>query len=171
MLLFVAEDIANRRKGFDHLLEALRRCARDIPSLLLLSLGQNKPRVEVPIPCVHVGSINNDRFLSMVYSAADLFAICSMQDNLPNTVLEAMACGIASVGTAAGGIPDMVRDGVNGFTVAATDAGALADAITGLLNNRDRCGEMGANARRIALQEYSLELQARRYAELYASVV
>jgi len=171
VLLFVAEDIANRRKGFNHLVEALRKCAREIPSLLLLSLGQNKPRVQLPIPCVHVGSINNDRFLSMVYSAADLFAICSMQDNLPNTVLEAMACGIASVGTAVGGIPDMVRDGVNGLTVAATDAGALADAITGLLNNRVRCWEMGANARRIALQEYSLELQARRYAELYASIV
>jgi len=51
---------------------------------------------------VHVGSVNNDRFLSMVYSAADLYAICSLQDNLPNTVLEAMACGcpvVASTGT------------------------------------------------------------------------
>ena len=47
----------------------------------------------------------------------------------------------------------------------------MADAITGLLNNKARCAEMGANARRIALEEYSLELQARRHAELYASVV
>ena len=106
----------------------------------------------------------------MVYSAADLFAICSVQDNLPNTVLEAMACGIATVGTAAGGIPDMVRNGVNGLTVDATDVGGLADSITGLLNNKARCAEMGANARRIAVEEYSLELQAKRYTELYGSI-
>ena len=171
VLLFVAEDIAKRRKGFIHLIEALSQCARDIPNLLLLSLGQNRPEVQVEIPCVHVGSINNDRFLSMVYSAADLFAICSVQDNLPNTVLEAMACGIATVGTATGGIPDMVRNGVNGLTVDATDVGGLADSITELLNNKARCAEMGANARRIAVEEYSLELQAKRYTELYGSLV
>src|SRR2546430_3870689 len=107
----------------------------------------------------------------MFYSSADLFAICSVQNKLPNTVHGAMACGIATVGTAVGGIPDMVRNDVNGLTVPATDGVALADAITGLLNNKARCAEMGANARRIALEEYSLELQARRYAELYTSVV
>jgi len=170
VLLFVAEDIGNRRKGFVHLVEALKRCAGDVPNLFLLSLGHNRPDTQIQIPYVHVGSVNNDRFLSMVYSAADLFAICSVQDNLPNTVLEAMACGIATVGTATGGIPDMVRNGVNGFTVDATDVGGLADSITGLLNNKARCAEMGANARRIAVEEYSLELQAKRYTELYGSI-
>jgi glycosyltransferase involved in cell wall biosynthesis len=170
VLLFVAEQIGNKRKGFALLTEALARCAGSIPNLLLLSLGQNRPAVPDGIPSVHVESVNNDRFLSMVYSAADLFAICSVQDNLPNTVLEAMACGIPTVGTAAGGIPDMVRNGVNGLTVPATDVKALADAISEVLNNSARCAEMGANARRIAVEEYSLELQARRYEQLYVSL-
>jgi glycosyltransferase involved in cell wall biosynthesis len=171
VLLFLAEQIGNKRKGFALLIEALARCAADIPNLLLLSVGQNKPEVSDRIPCVHVGSVNNDRFLSMIYSAADIFTICSVQDNLPNTVLEAMACGTPIVGTSTGGIPDMVRHGVNGLVVPATDVDAFADAISSLLNNRARCAEMGRNSRRIALEEYSLELQARRYAELYASLV
>jgi glycosyltransferase involved in cell wall biosynthesis len=171
VLLFVAEDVGNKRKGFAFLADALARCAGKIPNLLLLSLGQNRPQVQVEIPWVHVGSVNNDRFLSMVYSAADLYAICSLQDNLPNTVLEAMACGVPTVGFAVGGIPDMVRNRVNGQTVAAADVGALAEAIADLLNSGDRCKEMGANARRIAFEEYSLELQARRYSELYAKLV
>lgn len=171
VLLFVAEEVSNRRKGFAFLIEALAQTAGKIPNLLLLSLGQNKPAVQVEIPWVHAGSVNNDRFLSMVYSAADLFAICSLQDNLPNTVLEAMACGIPVVGHEVGGIPDMVRNGVNGLTVPATDVDALAGAIADLLNDSARCAEMGANARRIAVEEYSLELQARRYAELYATLV
>jgi glycosyltransferase involved in cell wall biosynthesis len=136
-----------------------------------LSLGRNSPDVRLDIPWVHVGSVDNDRFLSMVYSAADMFAICSLQDNLPNTVLEAMACGVPVVGHAIGGIPDMVRNGETGFTVPVGDAGALADAICGVLNDRARCVEMGANARRIAEQEYPLDLQARRYAELYKDLV
>jgi glycosyltransferase involved in cell wall biosynthesis len=169
VLLFVAEEVSNRRKGFTLLLDALARCVGKIPNLLLLSLGQNKPDVQSEIPWMHIGSINNDRFLSMVYSAADLFAICSLQDNLPNTVLEAIACGIPVVGFAIGGIPDMVRNGVNGLTVPATDVDALAEAICQVLNDRALREDMGANARRIAVEEYALDLQARRYAELYAS--
>jgi glycosyltransferase involved in cell wall biosynthesis len=171
VLLFVAEDVDNKRKGFEFLLKAIGRCANKIPGLLLLSVGRNKPEVHSATPWMHIGTVNNDRFLSMVYSAADLFAICSVQEAFGYTLLEAMACGVPAVGYGVGGILDMVRNGVNGFTVALPDVGALADAITDLLNDRVRCTEMGANARRIAAEEYSLELQARRYVELYASLV
>ena len=82
-----------------------------------------------------------------------------------------MACGIPVVGFGVGGVADMVRNGVTGLTVAPTDVDALADALSGLLNDGARCAEMGRNARRIAVEEYSVELQARRYAELYASLV
>jgi glycosyltransferase involved in cell wall biosynthesis len=171
VLLFVAEEVGSKRKGFASLLEALTLCAGLIPNLLLLSIGQNRPELPAGIPGLHVASVNNDRFLSMVYSAADLFAICSIQDNLPNTVLEAMACGIPVAGFAVGGVPDMVRTGVNGAVVPAGDVRGLAGAICDLLNNGARCAEMGANARNIALQEYSLELQAQRYANLYAGLL
>ena len=60
---------------------------------MLVSLGNNRPQFTQDIPWLHLSPVNNDLFLSMVYSAADLFTICSVQDNLPNTVLEAMACG------------------------------------------------------------------------------
>jgi glycosyltransferase involved in cell wall biosynthesis len=171
VLLFVAEEISNQRKGFTLLLEALASCNGSVPNLLLVSLGQKRPDVEVRLPWVHVGFINNDRFLSMVYSAADLFVITSLQDNLPNTVLESMACGIPVVGTKVGGIPDMVRNGVNGVTVNVNDVGALTGAISGLLNCAPRRQEMGENARRIAEDEYGQELQAQRYVELYAELV
>jgi glycosyltransferase involved in cell wall biosynthesis len=171
VLLFVAEAVDNRRKGFTLLIEALTRCAGKIPNLLLLSLGQNRPEVQADIPWVHVGSVNNDRFLSIVYSAADLFASCSLQEAYGLAVLEAMACGIPVVGFSVGGVSDLVRNGVNGLMVAATDVGGLGDAISGLLSSSARCAEMGTNGRRIAVEEYSIELQARRYAKLYASLV
>jgi glycosyltransferase involved in cell wall biosynthesis len=74
----------------------------------------------------------SDRFLSMGYSAADLFASCPVQEPFSLTVLEAMVCGIPVISHAVGGIPDVVRNGAKGLTVPATDVGTLADAITGL---------------------------------------
>jgi glycosyltransferase involved in cell wall biosynthesis len=114
VVLFVSDGLDNQRKGFTHLKRAVLTCAEKVPNLLLLSIGSNQRQVHTGTPWIHVGSVNNDRFLSMVYSAADLFVICSLQDNLPNTVLEAMACGVPVVGVNAGGIPDMVRNGITG---------------------------------------------------------
>jgi glycosyltransferase involved in cell wall biosynthesis len=171
VLLFVAEDVGNRNKGFSFLVEALALCAGKIPNLLLLSVGQNRPEVPVQIPSLHIGPVNNNRFLSMVYSAADLFATFPLQEAFGLTVLEAMACGVPVVGSAVGGLLDIVRNGVNGVTVAANHVDGLARPITDLLNDKFRCAQMGAKARRVALDEYSLELQVRRYSELYATLV
>lgn len=167
VVLFVAETTNSRRKGFTLLTEALHRCVAKVPNLFLLSVGSNAPRIDIPVPWLHLGSVDNDRLISLVYNAADVFAICSVQDNLPNTVLEALACGVPVVGTEVGGIPDMVRAGVTGFTVPLGDADALASVIGRVLNDPARGKEMSAACRRIAVEEYALDVQARRYAELY----
>jgi glycosyltransferase involved in cell wall biosynthesis len=151
--------------------EALSRCKGKVENLFLVSLGHNKPSVQLRIPWLHMGLVNNERFLSIIYSAADLFVIPSLQDNLPNTVLEAMACGVPVVGFAIGGIPDMIRREVNGLLVTSSDVAALYAAITDLVKDPARREEMGVNCRRIAVEEYSLELQARRYSELYKSLI
>ena len=170
VVLFVADVTDNMRKGFALLAEALIRCSNKVANLFLVSLGHNKPAVHIQTPWLHVGPINNDRFLSMVYSAADIFTIPSLQDNLPNTVLEAMACGTPVVGFAVGGVPDMIREGVNGLLVSASNVPALHVAMVNLLNNAGR-EDIRANCRRVAVEEYSLELQARQYSELYKALI
>jgi glycosyltransferase involved in cell wall biosynthesis len=170
VVLFLAERADSRRKGFAVLAEALTRSVGLVPRLSLVSLGQHKPTMELQIPWLHLGALNNDRFLSMVYSVADLFVICSLQDNLPNTVLEAMACGVPAVGIGVGGIPDMIRNGVNGLTVS-SDPIALCSAICDLLNGKGKRETMSDMCRRIAVEEYALEVQARRYSEVYKSLI
>jgi glycosyltransferase involved in cell wall biosynthesis len=169
--LFVADGLDNRRKGFALLVEALNQCAGTVPGLMLISLGHQAPQANVRLPWMHLGSINNDRFLSMVYSAADMFVICSLQDNLPNTVLEAMACGTPIIGVGVGGIAEMVRKGLNGLAVPCADAGALSAAIKDLMNGTGQLQEMKVACRRIAMDEYPLELQARRYLKIYESLL
>jgi glycosyltransferase involved in cell wall biosynthesis len=171
VVLFLAEATDSPRKGFSLLTEALQLCAGKVPDLFLVSVGNNSPRADISVPWLHLGPVDNDRFLSLVYNAADVFSICSVQDNMPNTVLEAVACGVPVVGTDVGGIPDMVRPGITGFTVPLGDADALASAISRVLNDRALGKEMSAACRRVAVNEYSLDLQARRYVELYRELV
>ena len=102
-----------------------------------------------------------------VYGAADLFVCPSLQDNLPLTVVEAMSCGTPVVGFDVGGIPDMVRPDVTGSLVPPGNVAALGAAIAKLLEDDPLRREMSANCRRVAVEEYALEVQARRYVELY----
>lgn len=169
VLLFVADGLDNERKGFALLVAALAALPRDVP-IAILSVGRNQPNVEVHAPWIHVGAVTNDRHLSVLYSAADIFVIPSLQDNLPNTVLESMACGTPVLGFAVGGIPDMVRPGITGMLVPPADVDALGVAMVQLLHDPGHLQEMGLNCRRIATAEYSLDLQASRYAKLYATM-
>ena len=171
VVLFLAEMVDNRRKGFALLVEALRQCAGSIDRLWLLSVGNNAPKLEGGIEGSHLNYLGNDRFLSLVYSAADVFVIPSLQDNLPNTVLEAMACGVPVVGFDVGGVCDMVRHGVTGQLVRAGDVEGLRFAIVDLLRDTGRRRAMGARSRVIASEEYSLALQARRYRALYENII
>jgi glycosyltransferase involved in cell wall biosynthesis len=117
-----------------------------------------------------MGFIMDNRWLSLIYSAADLFVIPSMQDNLPNTVLESMACGTPVVGFDVGGISDMVRSGKTGQLVPVGDAVALGQAMTELLHAPGTRKQMGVESRRVALEEYTHTLLAERHTALYASL-
>src|SRR5262249_14235139 len=166
-VLFVADVVDNRRKGFSLLAQALTHCAASVDRLWLLSVGHNPPKLKGEMRGSHLGYVDNDRFLSLAYSAADLFVIPSLQDNLPNTVMEAMACGTPVVGFDVGGIRDMVRDGITGSLVASGDLEGLQRSIVALLKSPDTRHKMSEQARQIALAEYPLLRQAQRYSELY----
>lgn len=165
VVLFGAEVINNRRKGFHLLTQALSALPKDI---FLLSVGLNAPQIQTALPHLHLGHIADDRLLSLAYNAADVYVIPSLQDNQPNTVLEAMACGTPVVGFDAGGIPDMVRTGKTGLLVPVGNIDALRTAIIELLHSETRL-EMASVCRRIVMEEYTRELQVSRYAELYRS--
>jgi glycosyltransferase involved in cell wall biosynthesis len=170
VVLFVSYEIHAQRKGFALLMEAL--WGIEAPEKIsVLSLGAG-PAPEIQgLPSVHVPSLGDDRLLSWVYSAADVFVLPSLADNLPNTMLEAMACGTPVAAFAAGGIPEAVRPGVTGLLARTGDAAELRGAMVELLGNDAKRREMSANCRRIALAEYGLSVQTGRYAELYAGML
>lgn len=169
VVLFVSSSVKTRRKGFAFLTQAFAQI-KDFGNMLLLSVGEGTPELTSSGPHIHMDVIGNDRLLSLVYSAADAFVIPSLQDNLPNTVLESFACGTPVVGFAVGGVHDLVSTGETGFLAPVEDATALAQAVCDLLSDRDRWHTMSVRCRQRAIQEYSLDVQAERYARLYEQV-
>ncbi len=171
VVLFVAEIVDNARKGYAQLMTALSRCSKELEGLWLLSVGHKGARGPEGMRGSHLSHIDNERFLSLVYSAADVFVIPSLQDNLPNTVLEALACGVPVVGFDVGGIPDMVREGETGRLVKRGDIDGLRRAIVELLQSLELRHGLSRKAREVAVEEYALRRQAEAYTDLYATLV
>jgi len=166
VVLFVADSIVERRKGFSFLPEALQSLKSN-PDLYFLAVGRGASCVDLGPRVITLDYVCDERTLSDAYSAADLFVLPSVQDNFPNTALEALACGTPTVGFHVGGIPEIVRNDQTGITVSLGDTQALGKAIEALLGDPGRRATMSSNCRRVAVEEYSLKIQAERYINLY----
>jgi glycosyltransferase involved in cell wall biosynthesis len=174
LLLFGAHDVKEERKGFSYLKEALSHLkARpmDREGLLLLLFGAGREdSTSLPFEAHHVGMLSDEVSLALLYSAADVYITPSLQDNLPNTVMEALACGTPVVAFASGGIPEMFAHQEEGYLAQSGDSQDLARGILWVLNH-PRYQELADKARDRAQRHYSQETQARRYRELYQELV
>jgi len=170
VLLFLADSITNERKGLRFLLDAVQSI-NDTSKLVLMSVGQGIANVAESIRYIQLGRMEDDRMLSLIYSMADVFVVPSIQDNLPNTVLESIASGTPVIGFDIGGIPDMVREGESGLLVPARNVASLKSAIEALLWNDELRKSMAAKCREIAVKEYDLSIQAQAYSSLYSQVI
>jgi glycosyltransferase involved in cell wall biosynthesis len=167
VLLISAWHLGDPRKGSSLLVEALARVSRR--PLCLLTMGRGVlPGVPGDVRTVALGYVADERRKTLAYNAADLFVHASLADNLPNTVMEAMACGTPTAAFAVGGVPELVRPGGTGWLAGEIAAGALAAAIDQALS--DICGgrTLRPECRRVAESEYDQRLQAGRYASILA---
>jgi sugar transferase (PEP-CTERM/EpsH1 system associated) len=103
-------------------------------------------------------------------SAFDVFVLSSKREGLGITLIEAMAAGLPTVGTAVGGIPEVIVDGKTGTLVPPADEAALASAIAWMIENRDAARGMGEAGKRRARDEFSLDAMISRYEAVYDAV-
>ena len=170
VILFAADGINVRRKGLHLLLDALQGLHSE-GQVVLLSVGPGSAPSVKGFSCRHLPPLDDDECLSSVYSAADIFVAPSEHDNLPNTVLESIACGVPVAAFAVGGIPDAVRPGLTGYLARAGDVADLRAIICRLLKRDDERAQMSRTCRNVAVQEYALEIQAQRYLDLYRGLL
>jgi glycosyltransferase involved in cell wall biosynthesis len=143
----------------------------DTNHLTLLSIGGREPAIEADLHHVHLGTVRSNLLLSVFYSLADLFVIPSRQDNLPNTVLESLACGTPVVGFEVGGIPDMVRSHETGWLAQPENPRSLRTAIEAGLSNDISSKDSDNPCRQVVESEYALNTQAKSYHDLYTQMI
>lgn len=163
------------RKGIDLFREALNLNLHDgeFSDIEIIIFGSDEAvNKKLFDQRVHdVGRIEDDRRLAMLYCAADVFIIPSRQDNLPNTVVEALACGTPCVAFRVGGMPDMIDHQVNGYLAEPFDTKDLARGIQWVLRDSDRHAGLCSAARKKAEQHYGYQQVCRQYSRLYEEVL
>jgi glycosyltransferase involved in cell wall biosynthesis len=155
-LLFVAENLNETRKGLRDFLQLMKdaeqrlRAAGKENAFGVLIAGRTEAirETDFGVPVVKLGFLANASDLRKAYSAADLFVYTGLEDNLPNVIIEALACGTPFLGYATGGAVDLVRPGNNGKLVESGDIQALTSALVDLLLNPARIKELAAGARK-----------------------
>lgn len=174
LILFLASaGIADERKGFDLLEEALVAIHATQPEAHVVVAGPASTDYTSPsgIPIIWFGNVKGDTDLRTLYCAADLLVVPSREDNMPLTAMEAQSCGVPVVAFDIGGLPDIVKTGETGILVELSNVEQLSSAISRLLENRQLQQSLGASARQHALDTWSPSVIARAYQQLYEDLV
>jgi glycosyltransferase involved in cell wall biosynthesis len=176
-LLFVGR--FNAFKSVETLIETASRLKeRGITGFELQLIGDGERRAAVERLVVERGLTRQVHFLGWLdrsalverYQQADMFVTATTWEGMPNTVLEAMACGLPVIATRAAGLEELVRTGVNGYLVDIGDTDGLAEWIATLINNPYERSRMGKESRKIAEQEFAWDYIAEQYFEIYRRV-
>lgn len=175
VILFVAMKISEPHKGFRFLqaaLQELKANQADLP-LEIMVIGKADPETlaALPYPVHALGLVQHPAELARVYAAADVFVTPTLADNLPNTVMESLACGTPVVAFRTGGVPEMVEHQVNGYIAAQGDSAALAEGLRWVLSEQKPLEELRRAARQKVEREYANAVVAERYLDLYRSVL
>lgn len=175
ILVFAARSLrASIWKDFATMRAAVARvaAAAEGQKLIFLALGEEAPAESIGTAELRfAGWQNSPAAVVRYYQAADLYLHAARADTFPNTVLEALACGIPAVATAVGGIPEQIVDGVTGRLVPVGDAETMARRVTQLLEDDEARLNMGAAAAADARRRFDLEDQATAYLDWYAAIL
>ena len=166
-ILFASQRATNENKGMDYLIEACRQL-HDLPQVTVLILGGHAEEVapQLSLDAVPLGYVNDERRIVEIYQAADVFVLPSLSENLPNTIMEAMACGLPCVGFRVGGIPEEIDHKRNGYVAEYRNACDLANGIRWVLTSA-KSDELSRDCVRKVTQNYSQQSVALRYIDVY----
>lgn len=172
VVLFVSQRATNPNKGMDYLVKACRILLEKHPEIkddmVVAVLGGHSEDVveQIPFKAFSLGYVNDHKRIVDVYRSVDLFILPSLSENLPNTIMEAMACGVPSVGFRVGGIPEMIDHMKTGYVAKYRDAKDLAEGIFWTLNIADRNFVKLECLKKVAAN-YSQHSVALKYIEVY----
>ena len=176
LILFGSAKITDERKGIQYMIETCRllkeKYYSDNDNIVLVVFGSQSSSIadKVPFKVYPLDYLTSTDKIISLYNAVDLFVTPSLDENLPNTLMEAMACGTPCVGFNTGGIPEMIDHKTNGYVANYKDSEDLADGIHWVLEEADY-SLLSQNARKKVKQNYSEAVVAEQYKTLYKQIL
>ena len=166
-ILFGASSLKDKRKGLQYFLEAMKLYQQkhsNLPAIILY--GSQNHDVEIEgFEIIHSGFLSQNELIAY-YQASDVYVITSLEDNLPNTVMESIACGLPVLSFDTGGIPQMVQHLQSGYIAKYKSVEDICEGLGVLLHSSD-LNLMSQYARNYCLENFSEEVIAKKYTETY----
>ncbi len=166
LLLFVAVRPNAPKKGFKQFIEAVQ-ILENRTSFQIGIVGKiidKAPFDQIKQTIHYFGHIHSSEQLAQIYQASDCYVTTSLEENLPNTIMEAMSCGTPCIGFEVGGIPEMITHQINGYVAKSFDTHDFANGIQWVLEQDE---QLGKNARNKVESEYSEKLVAQQHLNFY----
>lgn len=168
VILYCANDWSSSNKGYTYFESAILSLNELYSNCILIGFGKGdfSPEVKKRFTTVTFGYVGSPQLKALLYSSADFFIFPTIADNLPNVVLESMACGTPVVSFSVGGIPDMIQHMKTGYLARLKDVNDLAQGIKTLLNDEIRLG-MSLECVQAINKNFTLRVQASRCLQIY----
>ena len=175
LILFGSVKVTDKRKGIDYFIESCKLLAEKYPEMKeelgVVVYGKNSECLKplIPFQVYALDYISNEKDLVNIYNAVDLYVTPSLEENLPTTIMEAMACGVPCVGFNVGGIPEMIDHLHNGYVAEYRSAEDLANGIFWTLSESEY-QSLSEEACRKAVSNYSESIVAKKYIDIYNKI-
>lgn len=168
---------SDKRKGFSYLSKALNKIKtanpelKDKIELIVFGASYSEDIDSLSLKTYFAGKLNDEYSLALYYSAVNIFITPSLEDNLPNTIMESLSCGTPVAAFKTGGIPDMIEHKQNGYLAENKSVDDLAQGICWMLEDKNRVTDLGKNARQKVLVNYTYDIVGNRYLKLYEELL
>ena len=166
LILFASQRVTNVNKGMDYLIEACQQLQVADAAVVILGGHAEEVVSQLSLKAYPLGYVNEEQRIVDVYQAVDVFVLPSLSENLPNTIMEAMACGVPCVGFKVGGIPEEIDHRHNGYVAEYRNAEDLARGIRWILSEADY-EKLSQSAVQKVKQNYSQQSVALKYLDVY----
>ncbi|MEN8119673.1 MAG: glycosyltransferase family 4 protein [Bacteroidota bacterium] len=175
LILFAAANVSDKRKGLSYLLKALGLMVKNNSKSVdieIVTFGKSDDAVfnNLPFEIHNLGVLSEVKKIAEAYNAADLFVLPSLEDNLPNTIMESLACGTPVLAFKTGGIPEMIEHKKNGYLADYKSAADLKKGLDFILNH-PQPESLSNNALEKVHKTYNEKVVAKQYLEVYQSII
>lgn len=173
LILFGAVKSTDARKGFKYFITACQLLKRSLDSeniaIVLYGKDSEKLAQKIEFPTYSMGYVNQEQMLIDLYNAVDIYATPSLEENLPNAIIECMSCGTPSIGFNIGGIPEIIDHLENGYVANYKSTKDFSKGLKWLLESDYT--KLSEKARLKAIKSYSEKGIAQQYIALYNKII